>query len=276
MSTWTLKLPQRRTVTKTTSTNTALTEELPQRIQKLLSAQGLGSRRTIEQWITEGKIEVNGHLAKLGDRASLSDTILLNKQQVELSKLIKPCALIYHKPCGEMVTHKDEQDRVTVFDAIPKPQQGRWVSVGRLDFNTSGLLIFCNDGELAKRMMHPTWNFPREYRVRVKGKVDKDMCDRLLSGVSIGNIEAKFSSIEYCPDNTSHGVNRWFKVVLHEGRNREVRRLWESQGVEVSGLHRERFGNWTLNGIELRKWRWLLEEELKVLYARVELPYPLA
>lgn len=245
----------------------------PERIHKLLARHGLASRRTIEQWVECGQVQINGRIARLGDRASLYDHILVNNQQIKLQQEIRPCALIYHKPCGEIVSHKDEKNRRTIFASLPKPLQGRWVSVGRLDYNTSGLLILCNDGELARRMMHPAWKFAREYRVRVQGHVTAETIQRLLAGVPLGKASAKFSAITACGAEKNNRVNNWFRVVLHEGKNREVRRLWESQGLAVSRLQRIRFGDVRLD-IESKQWRWMRRAELKALYARVGIPFP--
>lgn len=213
---------------------------MSEKLQKVLAAAGLGSRRGMEQWITDGRIKVNGQVAKLGDRVGPEDNI-----QVDGRPLNRPAqrtrtrVLLYNKPTGEICTRSDPQGRPTVFERLPVLKGERWVSVGRLDINTSGMLLFTNDGELANKLMHPSSNIDREYLVRVHGEVDEAMLKRLKEGVLLEDGMAKFTDI--VPGEES-GTNRWFTVALMEGRNREVRRLWESQGVEVNRLKRVRFG----------------------------------
>ncbi len=243
----------------------------PERIQKLLAGHGLGSRREIELLIAEGRVQVNGHTVRLGDKATSVDEILIDQKRVSVRRQIISCALLYHKPCSMLVTRKDPRKRPTVFSMLPKPLQGRWVAVGRLDCNTSGLLIVCNDGELVARMMHPSYRLEREYRVRVYGHVTKRILHNLREGVLLGGRYAKFDMVEPCTATEVHGVNRWFRVVLSEGRNREVRRLWQSQGMEVSRLERTRFCFLRLD-TSLGTWRWLTADELTRLYQRVNLP----
>lgn len=212
-----------------------------ERLQKVLSQAGFGSRREIERWIEEGLIKVNGVVAKLGDGATADDKISVRGRVIDNPLKIdyKTRILLYHKPIGEISSRNDPKFTKTVFDSLPHLKQGRWVQVGRLDLNTSGLLIFTNDGELANRLMHPKYELEREYAVRVYGQVSPDAIKALLKGVELDDGIAKFKRVEF---RGGEGTNSWYHVVLSEGRNREVRRLWESQGVEVSRLIRVRYG----------------------------------
>lgn len=213
-----------------------------EKLQKVLARAGLGSRRQLEQWITESRVSVNGKTAKLGDRVTTKDKILVDGHPLAPHALEskKTRVLLYHKPEGEICTRSDPEKRPTVFDHLPVLRNGRWISVGRLDINSSGLLLFTNDGELANRLMHPSANIEREYAVRVFGDVDAAMLRRLKKGVELDDGLAKFLSIT---DKGGEGRNHWYHVVITEGRNREVRRLWESQaGIKVSRLTRVRFG----------------------------------
>ena len=212
-----------------------------ERLQKLLAGAGHGSRRGIESWIREGRITVNGKVAALGDRATASDRICLDGQQLDLGGSAESTeVLAYHKPVGEVTTRSDPEGRPTVFDQLPPAPSGRWIVVGRLDVNTSGLLLFTNDGELAHRLMHPSSEIEREYRVRLRGTPQAGVLDRLRHGVTLEDGPAKFDRIE--PESTE-GSHSWYRVTLHEGRNREVRRLFEHEGFEVSRLSRIRYGN---------------------------------
>ncbi|MCP0913493.1 MULTISPECIES: 23S rRNA pseudouridine(2605) synthase RluB [Legionella] len=212
-----------------------------ERLQKILSQAGLGSRREMERWIEQGLIEVNGVPAKLGDVASAEDKISVRGRLIAnpLKLAQKTRILLYHKPVGEISSRHDPKHSKTVFDNLPVLKQGRWVQVGRLDINTSGLLIFTNNGELANRLMHPKYELEREYAVRVRGEVSAEAIRNLQKGVQLEDGFAKFKKIEF---RGGEGSNTWYHVVLSEGRNREVRRLWESQGVEVSRLIRIRYG----------------------------------
>jgi len=213
----------------------------PERIQKVLARMGLGSRREIESWIKAGRIMVNGKLAKLGDSITTDDRVQLDKKQIKFPRKTdsRPKVITYHKPAGEICTRKDAEGRTTVFSKLPRLKGARWVSIGRLDINTYGLLLFTNDGDLANRLMHPSSNIDREYAVRVMGKVDEDMLKRLQAGVELEDGPARFSDIV---DSGGEGANHWYHVTLMEGRNHEVKRLWESQGITVSRLIRVRFG----------------------------------
>ncbi|WP_058462358.1 23S rRNA pseudouridine(2605) synthase RluB [Legionella adelaidensis] len=212
-----------------------------ERIQKILSQAGFGSRREMERWIESGLILINDKPAKLGDSANETDKITVKGKVITnpLQKEQQTRILLYHKPVGEISSRSDPKHKRTVFDNLPPLRQGRWVQVGRLDINTSGLLIFTNDGELANRLMHPRYELEREYAVRVHGRVSPQIVDNVLKGVELEDGLAKFKSVEF---KGGEGANSWYHVVLTEGRNREVRRLWESQGVEVSRLIRIRYG----------------------------------
>lgn len=213
----------------------------PERIQKLLAQAGLGSRRQVEKWIADGSIIVNGVVAKLGDKISVRDEIRLRGKPVKLEgKLqVDTQVLIYHKPAGEIVSKRDPEGRPSVFKHLPKLKSGRWISVGRLDLNTQGLLIFTNDGELANKLMHPSQQIDREYAVRVMGVVNDEMLERLVNGIELEDGKARFEDIH---ESGGAGINRWYHVVVAEGRNRVVRRLWESQDCKVNRLIRVRYG----------------------------------
>jgi 23S rRNA pseudouridine2605 synthase len=216
-----------------------MTDAGPERLQKLLASAGHGSRRTIEDWIRAGRVTVNGKAAELGLRATLDDDIRLDGKPLNLvSRAQQHELLLYHKPLGEVTTRSDPRGRPTVFDRLPAAAGGRWIVVGRLDVNTSGLLLFTTDGDLAHRLMHPSSEIEREYLVRVRGTPTVDTLERLLRGVTLDDGPARFDSVT-AEGAASHG---WFRVTLHEGRNREVRRLWEAVGHEVSRLTRIRFG----------------------------------
>jgi 23S rRNA pseudouridine2605 synthase len=210
-----------------------------ERLQKLLAAAGLGSRRQIEQWIRDGRLAIGGKVAELGARATAADVITLDGQPVQLAARGAREVLMYHKPAGEVTTRHDPTGRPTVFDHLPDPATGRWVVIGRLDFNTTGLLLFTNDGELAHRLMHPSSEVQREYLVRVQGHPGPEVLVRLREGVVLEDGLAHFDAIEAGGSSESHA---WFRVTLREGRNREVRRLWTQVGFEVSRLSRLRYG----------------------------------
>lgn len=216
-----------------------------ERLQKILSQAGLGSRREMERWIENGWIQVNGQPIKLGDSAGPNDKITVKGKLIANPLKVKSNIriLLYHKPVGEISSRHDPKFDKTVFDNLPNFRQGRWVQVGRLDVNTSGLLIFTNNGEIANQLMHPRYALEREYAVRIHGQVTPEMTQALLKGVTLDDGPAKFSRIDF---RGGDGANTWYHVVLNEGRNREVRRLWESQGVEVSRLIRIRYGTLSL------------------------------
>lgn len=213
-----------------------------ERLQKILSQAGLGSRREMEKWIEQGWVQVNSKLASIGDQAGPEDKIIVKGRLITnpLSKPLNVRILMYHKPIGEICSRQDPKFNKTVFDALPKLSAGRWVQVGRLDLNTSGLLLFTNSGDLANQLMHPRFELEREYAVRVRGQVTAQITSNLIKGVNLEDGLAKFKKIEF---RGGEGTNTWYHVILTEGRNREVRRLWESQGIEVSRLIRLRYGN---------------------------------
>jgi 23S rRNA pseudouridine2605 synthase len=212
-----------------------------EKLQKVLARAGFGSRREMEGWIEAGRVKVNKVVATLGDRVGETDRIQVDGKPVSQASLKerRSRVLIYHKPVGEICTRHDPDGRETIFKNLPKLSSGRWITIGRLDLNTSGLLLLTTDGDLANRFMHPSHEIEREYAVRVLGDVDSDMLKRLQSGVELDDGTAHFDEIKAVGGD---GANKWYHVILHEGRNREVRRLWESQGVKVSRLMRVRFG----------------------------------
>jgi 23S rRNA pseudouridine2605 synthase len=212
---------------------------LSERLQKLLAAAGLGSRRGIEEWIRAGRIAVNGRLATLGDRAAPGDRITLDGQEVRLAAASPVRVLLYHKPLGEVTTRSDPQGRPTVFARLPPVADGRWIVIGRLDVNTSGLLLFTTDGALAHQLMHPSSEIEREYLVRLRGTPSASVLEQLRRGVMLEDGPARFDRIEHEQSSTQ---NSSLRVTLHEGRNREVRRLFEQVGHEVSRLLRVRYG----------------------------------
>lgn len=221
---------------------------MAERIQKLLAAAGLGSRRGIEGWLADGRLKVNGKVARLGDRAEPSDRFELDGQVLVLRAQAAqgsgaPAVLLYHKPVGEVTTRHDPQGRPTVFERLPAAPGGRWVVIGRLDVNTSGLLLFTNDGELAHRLMHPSFGVERRYLVRVRGTPGKELEQQLRAGLQLEDGPARFERIE--PAGRSDG-HAWYQVALREGRNREVRRLFEAAGHEVSRLKRLAYGPFEL------------------------------
>jgi len=214
---------------------------MSEKLQKALASIGLGSRRELERWIEAGRISVNGKIAKLGDRVVAEDEVRVDGRPVKLSEGHERIRVIlYNKPEGEVSTRDDPEGRPSVFGRLPKLHRGRWVMVGRLDINTSGLLLFTNSGELANCLMHPSSEVEREYVVRVHGTVDEAMIANLEQGVELDDGPARFLRVKV---GQGGNTNHWFSVVIAEGRNREVRRLWESQGVEVSRLKRVRYGS---------------------------------
>jgi len=214
-----------------------------ERLQKLLAAAGFGSRREIEGWITAGRVMVRGQVAKLGDRAAPGDLIVLDGKEIKIAPgKSNPRVIAYHKPVGELVTRRDPEGRPTVFEKLPKLSPGRWVSIGRLDFNSSGLLLFTDSGELANQLMHPRKEIEREYEIRVQGGLGEDAKRQLLSGIQLEDGRARFLGLEPITGKKDTGTNRWYRAVLAEGRNREVRRMVEAVGGRVSRLVRVRFG----------------------------------
>lgn len=247
---------------------------MEERIQKILARAGYGSRREVESWIKKGEIIVNGQVATLGQKISESAKVVLRGQKLRLSTKLKttPRVLMYHKPVGQICTRDDPEKRETVFDKLPKLPSGRWISIGRLDINTDGLLLFTNDGELANKLMHPSSEIEREYAVRILGKVEPEMLKSMLVGVELEDGKAVFDSIRF---KGGEGANQWYHVTLREGRNREVRRLWESQGVTVSRLRRVRYGDIELDRrLRAGNYEDLSVRRMRKLYESVDLNFP--
>jgi 23S rRNA pseudouridine2605 synthase len=219
---------------------------MSEKLQKVLARAGVGSRREMEKYIDANRVSVDGKVAKLGDRVEENALIRVDGHIVKIEqKEDRICRVImYHKPEGELCTRKDPEGRRTVFDRLPRIDGERWIAIGRLDINTSGLLLFTNDGELANRLMHPKYEVEREYSARVFGEVTNETLKTLTKGVELEDGPAKFLTIK---PMGGEGINKWFNVTLTEGRNREVRRLWQSQDVEVSRLIRIRYGKLELN-----------------------------
>lgn len=243
-----------------------------EKLQKVLARLGIASRREAEQWIKDGRIQVNDKRATLGQRVSARDSLSVDGRPVKQdpNQGILRRVIIYNKPEGEVCTRHDPEGRPTVFSRLPKLQGGRWINIGRLDINTTGLLMFTTDGELANRLMHPSYNMDREYAVRVRGEVTEEMIENLKKGVMLEDGMAKFSDVQVAPEGD--GLNRWYHCVVMEGRNREVRRLWESQGVVVSRLKRVRFGPVFLTAdISVGRWREMTQYEIDILSKEVQL-----
>jgi 23S rRNA pseudouridine2605 synthase len=246
---------------------------MDEKLQKVLARAGLGSRRELETWIAEGRVKVNGKIATLGDRVTADDKILVDGKKLTATSIAATShpVLLYNKPLGEICTRNDPEGRPTVFDHLPRLQHARWVAVGRLDINTTGLLLFTTDGELANRLMHPSAQIEREYAVRVMGEVTDDAIREMQRGVMLEDGAAKFDSIRY---GGGEGANHWYHVVLQEGRNREVRRIWESLGFKVSRLKRVRYGNILIPSfVKSGKYVELPQQEAKSLYRLAGLPY---
>lgn len=245
---------------------------MTEKLQKVLARSGHGSRREIEAKIAAGRIRVNGKVAQLGERVDADAKVRIDGHEVEIKpeKEVICRVLMYHKPEGELCTRKDPEGRPTVYDRLPRMSGARWVAVGRLDVNTSGLLLFTTDGELANRLMHPSQQVEREYAVRVFGEVDDKMMSRLKKGVQLEDGPAHFNSIKPAGGD---GMNRWYHVTISEGRNREVRRLWESQEVQVSRLIRVRYGDILLEqGLPQGGWSEMPLEQVNALRKQVKLP----
>ena len=258
-----------KTAAKTDSPKSVV-EDKGQKLQKVLANLGLGSRRKMERWIEEGRVTVDGSVATLGDRVHAGQALRLDGKPLEVDAADQVRVLLYHKPVREVCSRDDPEGRKTVFERLPKLKSGRWISVGRLDFNTSGVLLFTTDGALANALMHPSNAIEREYLVRVMGRVDEPMLERLKDGVELDDGPARFSDIQ---EGGGDGINRFFYVVLMEGRNREVRRLWESQGTTVSRLKRVRYGEVFLPS-KLKKGQWLElpQRDVDVIYQMAGLP----
>jgi 23S rRNA pseudouridine2605 synthase len=238
------------------------------KLHKVLAQAGMGSRLEMEQLILEGRISVNNEPAHIGQRIQYSDHVKVNGKPIRFRIEAPPTRVIaYHKPAGEVVTHDDPQNRPTVFRKLPKLYQGKWQSVGRLDLNTEGLLLFSSSGDLANNLMHPRFGLEREYAVRVLGKLNKEEKQKLLDGVQLDDGMAQFGSIE---DGGGEGANCWYRVTISEGRNREVRRMFESVGHAVSRLIRIRYGAMMLpRGLKRGAWMELGETDIRALMSAV-------
>jgi 23S rRNA pseudouridine2605 synthase len=236
--------------------------ETTEKVQKLLARAGVGSRREMEAKIAEGRVSVNGSIIGLGERATESDKIRVDGKIISIpkSETMVRRIIAYNKPEGEVCTRKDPEGRPTVFDSLPAASKGRWIAIGRLDLNTAGLLLFTNDGELANRLMHPKYELDREYSVRVNGDISKETLEQLKRGVALEDGMAHFDKIIH---GGGEGYNQWYNVTLKEGRNREVRRLWEAVGGQVSRLIRVRYGKVTLER-RLKRGAWM-ELDAKVV-----------
>ncbi len=239
---------------------------MKERLQKIIARAGYGSRREIEKWIELGRIKVNGQVATLGDQIDLAENDKVSLDNKPLHKLnVAPRlrVIAYNKPLGEVCTRHDPEGRPTIFDALPKLGRGRWIAIGRLDINTSGLLLFTTDGELANRLMHPSTEVEREYAVRVRGEASAEVFKQLQTGVELEDGHAHFDAIL---DSGGQGSNHWYHVILREGRNREVRRLWEAVGFSISRLIRIRYGSIELKRyLRLGKWKDLEEKDIQKL-----------
>lgn len=246
---------------------------MSEKLQKVLANAGHGSRREIEAMIKEGRVSVDGRLATLGDRVEVTPAmkIRVDGRVVSIRESTESVCrvLAYYKPEGELCTRRDPEGRPTVFDRLPKLRGSRWIAVGRLDINTSGLLLFTTDGELANRLMHPSREVEREYAVRVFGQVDDEKIRQLSRGVQLEDGPASFKTISF---QGGEGINQWYNVTLTEGRNREVRRLWEAVGVQVSRLIRVRYGDLPLpKGLPRGGWAELPLNDINYLRELVEL-----
>jgi 23S rRNA pseudouridine2605 synthase len=238
------------------------------KLHKVLAEAGLGSRRDMEELIIAGRVSVNGEPAHIGQRILPADAVRINGKLIQRKVSSKPPrVLVYHKPAGEIVSHDDPEGRPSVFDRLPTMKTGKWLAVGRLDFNTEGLLLFTTSGDLANRLMHPRYNIEREYAVRTLGELEEGMRQKLLAGVELDDGLAAFAKVQ---DGGGEGVNKWYRVVIGEGRNREVRRMFEAVGLTVSRLIRTRYGLMTLPG-SLKRGRWeeLDEHDVRALMSAV-------
>ncbi len=236
----------------------------PERLQKVLAQVGIGSRREIEDWVIAGRISVNGLPAALGQKIGPGDRVKYNGKLIPLNFAMRASrVLMYHKPEGEIVSRDDPEGRPSVFDRLPMLRKGRWIAVGRLDFNTSGLLLFTTDGTLANRLMHPKYEIEREYAVRVFGQLGEAQAESLRSGIELEDGTARFDSLS---DEGGEGSNHWYRVTLSEGRNREVRRMFEAVGLTVSRLMRVRYGPVSMpSKLKRGMWMELPEEEVAAL-----------
>lgn len=240
---------------------------MSERIQKVLATAGVGSRRHVESWIAEGRVTVNGRPALIGQKIDHNDRVMVDGKSVRLQRKEEPTrVLLYRKRVGEVVTRDDPEGRRTIFRKLPELETGRWIAVGRLDLNTSGLLLLTNSGELARRLTHPSFEIEREYAVRVLGEMTDEIAKNLIKGVELEDGMARFDSLRPGENEDGEGANQWYSVTLSEGRNREVRRLFESQGLQVSRLIRVAYGPIVLGrGIKTAGCREATPMELKAL-----------
>lgn len=245
---------------------------MDEKLQKVLARAGIGSRREMERWIEQGRVKVNDQVATIGDRVSEKDNIKVdNKFITQRRTQVLQRVIAYHKPVGEVCTRDDPEGRTTIFKNLPKLKSGRWISIGRLDLNTSGLLLLTTDGELANKLMHPSSEIEREYAVRILGEVSPEIMKELTTNVPLDDGDAHFIDVKAAG---GQGANHWYHVILKEGRNREVRRLWEYFGFAVSRLMRIRYGNIILERrVRPSKSEDLSEKEMIELYKSVGLKY---
>ncbi|WP_394807492.1 23S rRNA pseudouridine(2605) synthase RluB [Nitrosomonas sp.] len=238
------------------------------KLQKLLAQKGLGSRREMEVLIASGAVSINGKAAVVGDRVGAQDLVRIGKRAIRLNlEESLPKVLLYHKPEGEIVSRDDPEGRPSVFDKLPHLRSSKWIAIGRLDFNTSGLLIFTTDGMLANRLMHPSFEVEREYAVRVLGELTPEQITQLTTGIMLADGQAAFS---YLADQGGEGANHWYRIILKEGKNREVRRMFEAVGLTVSRLMRVRFGPINLPPrIKRGQWLELDEKEIRRLLSLI-------
>jgi 23S rRNA pseudouridine2605 synthase len=248
---------------------------MDEKLQKVLARAGIGSRREMERWIEQGRVKVNDQVATIGDRVSDKDNIKVdNKFITQRRTQVQQRVIAYHKPVGEVCTRDDPEGRTTIFKNLPKLKSGRWISVGRLDLNTSGLLLLTTDGELANKLMHPSSEIEREYAVRILGEASPEIIKELKTNVPLEDGDAHFIDVKAAG---GQGANHWYHVVLKEGRNREVRRLWEYFGFAVSRLMRIRYGDIKLERrVRPSKSEDLTDKEMIALYKSVGLNYVVA